>query len=194
MRNARVTGMVLAGGRSSRFGSDKARQIWRGRRLIDHAASALRSVSSELLISAGSGQESYDVAGARTVTDRFAGCGPLGGLHAGLLYAASPWLLVLACDMPRVTAGFLRGMLAEIRGGLSCVVSQTPDGRRHPLCAAYHTSLLPLVESHLRAGLFAMGALIGAAAGNVHYHEAAPELLVNVNRTQDLAGLEQAPC
>lgn len=134
------------------------------------------------------------MAGAQTITDQFVHCGPLGGLHAGLSHATSPWILVLACDMPQVHASFLRGMLAQIRKGLSCVVSQTPDGQCHPLCAAYHTSLLPLVESYLRAGRFAMHTLICAAARNVHYHKAAPELLVNVNRTQDLAGLDQGQC
>ncbi len=193
MRKSSVTGLVLAGGRSTRFGSDKARHAWRGRPLIEHAVSALQDVADSVLIGAGSHARPYEVAGARTIRDRFAHCGPLGGLHAGLSHSSSPWVLVVACDMPAVTAPLLRGILSEIHGGLSCVVSRTPGGRLHPLCAAYHVNLLPLVELHLRTGQLAMHALIRAANG-VRYRVVAPELVLNVNSTRDLVKLEQAQC
>ncbi len=193
MRNSSVTGLVLAGGRSTRFGSDKARHAWQGRPLIDHAVSALREVADPVLIGAGCHAHPYEVAGARTIRDRFAQCGPLGGLHAGLSHASSPWVLVVACDMPAVTPPLLRGILSEIRSGLSCVVSRTPAGRLQPLCAAYSVSLLPLVESQLRSGQLAMHALVHAAK-SVRYRDVAPELVVNVNSTRDLAKLEQARC
>ncbi len=181
-----VTGLILAGGSSTRFGADKACHPWRGRPLIDHVASALKSVTDQVLVSVGGKEGAYDVAGCVTIADQVTGCGPMGGLYTGLVAMRSPWLLVLACDMPRITSAVLQEIMKEAAMCSSGVIGRTPDGRRHPLCAAYHRSVLPLVRERLRVRELAMHSFIEAMAG-VRYADVALEPLCNVNRPSDLA-------
>lgn len=122
----RLTGAVLAGGHSSRFGSNKAlyttaddtslgRQL-HGRTFLQHALDTLRPLCDELLISASKANATaYGHEGVRVVVDEVADCGPLGGLASLLSETMTPWLLLLTCDMPFVTTASLQSMLEEIR-------------------------------------------------------------------------------
>jgi molybdopterin-guanine dinucleotide biosynthesis protein A len=100
-----VLGAVLTGGRSSRFGSDKARADWRGATLADHAAEAIRPHVDAVV----------RVGGADGVPDRpRAGLGPLGGIAGALDHAATHGfgtVLTIGCDMPRVPQGLVKALL-----------------------------------------------------------------------------------
>src|SRR5690606_15004909 len=95
------------------------------------------------------------------VADRYPGCGPLSGVHAGLLQCRTPWLLVVACDLPRITTAALRTLLLRCEEGRS-VVARDESGRLQPLCAAYPVSILPVVEAALADNRLAMRDLISA--------------------------------
>lgn len=99
---SRLLGAVLAGGQSSRFGSDKAMAQWRGKALIDHVIDALRPVVDDILLC---GRTHGAVA---CIADRPApGMGPLGGLNAALHHAAAHGfdaVLAVGCDTPRLPA------------------------------------------------------------------------------------------
>ncbi|KRB82249.1 molybdopterin-guanine dinucleotide biosynthesis protein MobA [Sphingomonas sp. Root710] len=106
----RLLGAILAGGRSSRFGSDKAEALWRGKPLIEHAADRLRPVTDELILCG----RSY--AGLRALPDRpEADMGPLGGLNAALHHARAEGfgaVLSLGCDTPDVPAALFDRLLS----------------------------------------------------------------------------------
>lgn len=94
----RVLGAVLAGGESRRFGSDKADAILAGKRMLDHAADALRAVTSDIIVV---GRNDPGHVSIGDVPE--AGLGPLGGLCAALLYAETSGydaVLTLGCDVP----------------------------------------------------------------------------------------------
>ena len=101
----RLLGAVLAGGRSSRFGSDKAMALWQGRALLDHVIDALRPMVDEMLLC---GRSHGGIAG---VADRPApNMGPLGGLNAALHHAAAHGfdaMLIAGCDTPLLPAALL---------------------------------------------------------------------------------------
>lgn len=91
-------GAVIAGGRSSRFGSDKAEALWQGRRLIDHAVEALRPFVQELVL-CGRTEEGLTAIADRPAPDM----GPLGGLNAALHYGLDRGhmsVLTVGCDTP----------------------------------------------------------------------------------------------
>jgi len=120
-------GFVLAGGRSSRMGQDKALLPWKGSTLIE-------SVAREVFNAAGSVTligpvERYASLGFPVVSDKIAGCGPLAGLHAALSTTTAEWNILVACDMP----------------GMTC-----------PLSAVYNARLLPAVESAIHSKLLKM--------------------------------------
>ncbi len=180
-----LTGLILAGGKSTRFGADKAQHAVEGRAMIERVAEVVGAMAEVVLIGVGEAGAGYGVPSARQVVDRYKDAGPLAGLHAGLEAAETPWVLVVACDMPFVT-GEVLGALLDARGpDVAAVVARTPDGRRHPLCACYHQNTLPTVEAHLAAGTRAMHRLLDRLK-NVCYVDLPAGPLRNVNRVSDL--------
>lgn len=129
---AGLTGAVLAGGHSSRFGSNKALysadddtelgRLLQGRTFLQHALDTLRPLCDEMLISASKANAvAYQHEGVRIVEDLVNDCGPLGGLLSLLSAAAEPCLLLVTCDMPFVTTASLRRILAEPREDLDAI-------------------------------------------------------------------------
>ncbi|NBC16337.1 MAG: NTP transferase domain-containing protein, partial [Bacteroidetes bacterium] len=149
----RTSGLILAGGQSTRFGMDKARFVIDGAPMIRHVYDVVYPFCSEVLVSVAEAGAAYPLPGSvRYVTDQRENAGPLAGLEAGLLATSTPWLLVVACDLPFVTPGLLKRLLSHRTPTAKAVVPTTPDGRIHPLCAIYHRRLLPIVQAHLDAG------------------------------------------
>lgn len=96
-KQERVSAIILAGGRSSRMGRNKAELIWNGEKLIEHQVHKLRSLGIEDIIISG---YPVPVEGTRFAADKYPLKGPLGGVHAGLLAAANPHCLVMSVDTP----------------------------------------------------------------------------------------------
>lgn len=139
-------GFVLAGGGSRRMGRDKALLPWRGSTLIQFVAGqVLNAAGSVTLIGNPDGLAGL---GYPVIGDLHPGCGPLGGLETALRQGQSAWTLITACDMPQLTVASLRLLLdgtGEVPRDRGCFVAWS-GSRRHPLCAVYHASCLPLVE------------------------------------------------
>jgi len=146
---------ILAGGRSSRFGSDKARVEIAGLPslpLIVSLAQQLAPVASRLRVVAELAGK-YDDLGLETIGDRLPGQGPLGGLHAALADAdehdEAGWLLLASCDLVEVRPRWVSELFAHVRRGIQAVAFR--DDRWQPMPALYHTSLAELVERQLAA-------------------------------------------
>jgi molybdopterin-guanine dinucleotide biosynthesis protein A len=152
-----IEGFVLAGGASSRMGTDKAQLVLGGQTFIERIARALQSVASTVTV-VGSNREgendrvSLNGHTLPVVPDVFEKWGALGGLHAALSAARADWALVVACDLPFVTGElFLR--LADLRADWDAVAPVQNDHRPQPLCAVYRTSTCrPIIEKLIKAG------------------------------------------
>lgn len=139
---------VLAGGRSSRMGRDKALLPFQGRALVEHVASQARGVTDNITLVGETSR--YANLGYPVIEDIFPGRGPLSGLHAALTSTDFEWNLILACDMPQVTAEFLVQLMARAEAGqASAVIPVGPDAVPQPLCAAYHRRCVDLVARAL---------------------------------------------
>ncbi len=140
---------ILAGGRARRFGGrDKSALVVDGRTILEHQLAELRELTTDIMIVGGN--LSQPPAPARTVQDRLPGCGPLGGLHAALESATGDATLLLACDMPYLSAPFLRYLLTLTRDA-DAVVPRSERGF-HPLCAAYTRACRAPVTARLAKG------------------------------------------
>jgi molybdopterin-guanine dinucleotide biosynthesis protein A len=127
--------VILAGGQSSRMGRDKATVELGGQTLLARQIALARSVGATEIFISGRRGATYDVAGIRVVTDRFLNAGPLAGIERALAEMVTPQLLVLAVDMPRLTAELLY-RLAQACGNEGGVVPEI-CGRIEPLAAFY---------------------------------------------------------
>lgn len=108
------TGVVLAGGRSSRMGRDKAQLPWRGQTLLAHACATLQAAGAHRVVVSG------DYPGFDCVCDEAQGLGPLGGVASVVAAVPDGTLVLLPVDMPLLSPALLRDLAADERA--ACVV------------------------------------------------------------------------
>jgi len=143
---------VLAGGKSSRMGRDKALLPFRGSALAGHVAATVAAAAGSVIL-IGDPQK-YGHLGYAILPDRTPGSGPAGGIETALSYTAADWNLVLACDMPAIPPEFLRGLLdAAARRNADALLPAGPSGRLEPLCAVYHRRCRETLHRALEAGV-----------------------------------------
>ncbi len=182
-----VAGLVLAGGRSLRFGTDKAWFKVRGRPMIERVASTVSTVCSPVLISLGFETHDLPLADVRSVRDRFPGAGPLAGIEAGLSAANTDWVLVVACDMPFITAAALRIVLRARTPSTKAVIAIDSTGRSHPLCGCYRRDLVESIQTRLSTGRRSMHGFLARLDSTRKV--VLPDIsLHNMNRPEDLVG------
>jgi molybdopterin-guanine dinucleotide biosynthesis protein A len=149
-----VTGLILAGGRSRRFGSDKAWAELEGRPLLQWVGEALAAVCSELVVVRAKGQALPAVAvpvPVRCVEDEFEAFGPLAGLVSGFLHVRTEYCVSAAVDVPLLQPGVVR-RLAERAVGHDVAVPRI-RGFAEPLAAAYRaTTCLARFRASLLGG------------------------------------------
>ena len=142
-----VAGVILAGGQSRRFGSDKALFQIEGVPLIQAAYETLIQVASPLFVSVASTQTRYNIP-ATHLPDATGHAGPLAGIYAALNASPHDWLLVLAVDIPFITPTHLQKLLDARTPTTDAVIAASKD-RIHPLCACYHKRSLPSAKKLL---------------------------------------------
>lgn len=143
-----MTGIILAGGKSSRMGRNKAFIEWDGVPLIERSLAIFRSVFSEVIISSNH-PELYAKYGVKVIKDNYLDQGPLGGLEACLREAHCDYSFFAACDMPFLNTEVVRFMAKKIDG--EDILVPEVDGRLHPLHAFYHKNCLSLIKERLES-------------------------------------------
>ena len=128
-----VTAIVLAGGRSSRFGRDKLAEPIDGRPLLDHAIQAVRPVASRILVVVAPGAAPALPTGTTLVHDPTPFEGPLAGLLAGLREADDPVVLAVGGDTPDLVVAVVVSMLEALDSAGADAVVLEHDGRARPL-------------------------------------------------------------
>jgi molybdopterin-guanine dinucleotide biosynthesis protein A len=163
----RLSAVILAGGRSSRMQRDKAFLPCRGTTLLAWQLGLVRKLAPAEIFISGRADADYGAFGLPVLLDRFTDLGPLAGVECALAESHSPLLLVLAVDLPDMTADFLRRLAARCRTG-GGVAPRTRLGLE-PLVAFYPTSMRPIAAAMLHEGRAAMTEFIrrGVETGQV---------------------------
>jgi len=192
---------VLAGGKSSRMGRDKALLELAGRPLIERAVSTLRQVCSDVFILSGLAALGQF---APLVRDAHPECGPLGGVEAALLHSSGDWVLIVPVDVPFLTADFLKAWVTDIGAyDRARVALFTVDGVPQPTVCLLHREVLPYVQRALEAQKYRllpvlqeagrelavrMGVEVEAVFVNRVVEDSA--MFANLNTPEDLAAVE----
>lgn len=189
-----LTGLVLAGGRGTRMGADKAVIEIGGVRLVDRAVRLLSGICHEVLVATG--ERPLTVPGARCIADAAGGQGPMAGIVAGLQHASTPLIAVVAVDMPNASADVLRALAALWEGEAG--VAPQVDGILEPLHALYaggwadrYGALLQAGQRSPRRALEVLGARV--VGREVWGHLAAGAFARSLNRPEDLAAYSADP-
>ncbi len=186
-----LAAFILAGGRSTRMGTDKAFVLLDGRTLLARALELARPLTSDVRIV---GDPAKFAAFASVVEDQFPGCGPLAGIHAALRSSQTDLNLIFAVDMPFLTTALLQYMVGCAKDSDTAVVTvpRTAQGWQ-PLCAVYRREFASIAEKALHAGRYKIDALFEEAGvqviGELEMQSAGfcLDLFSNLNTPDDLA-------
>ena len=189
-----VTAFVLAGGKSSRMGRDKALLQFEGKTLLERALGLARSVTAEVKIVG-------DPAKYRTfglvISDIYAGRGPLGGIHAALADTDTDLNLILATDLPFVATEFLQYLIATARATDALVTVPKLGKFYEPLCAVYRRRFSDLAQEALVNGRNKIDALFSEGITHLVSEEDivvagfSPTMFRNLNTPGDVARLKE---
>jgi molybdenum cofactor guanylyltransferase len=205
-RGSPVAAVVLAGGVGRRFGSDKARALVAGTRLIDRALAATAAFERVWVV-AGEPERAAALAPLlpdpeRVVPDDLPGAGPIGGIATALRLAGHRWVAVLAVDLPLIDPDWWTALMAAADVGSAtaagrplAIAARGPDGRWEPLAALYHGDLAPLAAEHAApGGDRSLQRFLAAAGAQAIAYAALPAgavaALHNVNTREDAAAVE----
>ena len=185
-----VTGVILAGGKSSRFGINKAFSEINGSRLIDIVAGLLTSIFTRTVLITNNPEE-YSYLGLPIREDLIRGLGPIGGILTGLEDIRDEAGFFIACDMPFVSEDLIR-YIVSVRGEFDAVVPKI-DWKIEPLHALYRKSCLPVIRELITSGVYQTIKAFDRL--NVRYLNEAeikandPQMrsFFNVNRPEELA-------
>jgi molybdopterin-guanine dinucleotide biosynthesis protein A len=185
------TAAILAGGRARRLGgTDKSALLVGGRSILERQLDVLRHLTPHIRLVAREAQQYRDT-GVPVLQDCLAEAGPLGGLYTALVDSPTEHVLVIACDMPFLTAAFL-ARLVHFAPTADAVVPRDARGL-HPLCAVYNVHLAGQLRDRIDAGTLSVrGALAGFSVRDIGPEELTSfdpdgRLLLNVNTPEDYA-------
>jgi molybdopterin-guanine dinucleotide biosynthesis protein A len=190
MMHSQLSGFVLAGGKSTRMGQDKAAITLNGRTLLDHALAALREVCRDVAIL---GRHELYGALAPVYEDVFPGCGPLGGIHAALSSSQTQFNLIIAVDTPFLAPNFLSYLAEKAIASAAVVTTPEIDDYTQPLCTVYSLDFLPIAEHALKLGnykivpLFPKGRTLVVKESELRRIAFATDMFENLNTPEDLA-------
>ena len=189
-----MAGLVLAGGRSVRFGGEKAVAELDGRPLLLWAAQRLQRSCGSVAINVRSGTEAEALARAKGLPTLYDAAddaaGPLAGVRAGLIWAESLGARALAvspCDVPLLPDDVFVRLIEGAEGGAA--MAETADGRQ-PLCALWPVAALPSVSEALKGGAHPPTWQVLERLGARKIFFDRPEAFANINTREDLAVIE----
>lgn len=184
-----MTGAVLAGGDSTRMGTNKALLPFGGVRIIEGIIRKIRPLFAEILIVANE-PDPYAYLGVPIFPDQVRGKGPLGGIYSAVLHSASPQTFCVACDMPLLNPAVV-AYLRDTAMGYDVVVPRTPDGYQ-PLHAIYSKACLAHIASMIRNDRLKIDQLFSAVRVRVVMAEELRPMdsvlgcFVNINTREEL--------
>jgi molybdenum cofactor guanylyltransferase len=187
---ADLAAFILAGGKSTRMGTDKAFLTFDGRTLLERAIDLARSVTADVRIV---GDLTKFSAFGPVVQDIFPNCGPLGGIHAALCASSVELSLMLAVDMPFVSSDLLRYLVERARNSSATVTVPRCGRGNQPLCAVYRRAFADAAELALKENRYKIDALFAndstQAIGEdeLRARGFAAEMFRNLNTLEDLA-------
>jgi len=183
-----VTGFVLAGGKSSRMGTDKAVLSLNGSTLLEQAKAVFEQVCEKVFIL---GPARLYGSFGECVEDVYPDCGPLGGIHAALLNSTTPYSLITAVDTPFISAELFNYMIERALNSSALVTAPRIGGVVQPASAVFSHDFLPIAEAALKSGkykvepTFPPGQTLLLTEEDLSQFAKAGEMFENLNTQED---------
>ena len=180
-----LTAIILAGGKSSRMGADKALLKIGNKSLLETAINICKPVCNSIIIS--SNNPAHSVYDYPVIADEQKDCGPIGGICSCLKQSETEWNFVIGVDTPFVTTAFVEYLFLQT--GNSNAVVPVNQGKTEPLVALYNKNCLPVIQSQIGLSQFKLQntlALLKTQFIEVdQWLNKSPLLFNNLNRPED---------
>jgi len=180
-----ISGFILAGGKSSRMGTDKALLVFQEEPLLKHMIKLIEPFCDNIAIS---GQNSdYSIFGVEMIPDLYSDCGPIAGIYSSLHHSLTNWNLLVSVDVPFVNEELFLFLISNI-GEYDCIIPKHTSGVE-PLIGLYHRRTLPVIKEMITSGDYKLTNLLSKL--NTRYLncniliEKYPRLFMNINRLED---------
>jgi len=196
-----MTVIILAGGRSSRMGTDKAFIKIGNQPLIKRQIELLRKVFKQIIVVTNSLPKYRGYKGIKIISDIIPHRGPLGGIYSGMVASSSTYNFVVACDMPFINQALIRYIMRN-KNSYDIIIPKI-DRKYHPLFGIYSKNCLPIIEKRIKQQRFKVSSIFSKVKTNfISKHEIRqfePNLLslMNINIPGDLIrvkNMEESIC
>jgi len=182
-----ITGIVLAGGKSSRMGTDKSLMIWKNKSLVEHAINTLKPLCNKVVISAKNNQ--YQFTGCEVWPDELTNQAPMIGIYSCLKRSQTEVNLILSCDMPLISPDLFEYLLSN-SSNHKAVVPVHNIKQIEPLCGIYKKSVLAEMEKFIKNENYSLQQFLKASSARIisitqelsFFKE---DLFLNVNTMED---------
>ena len=184
-----MTGVILAGGKNRRIGTNKAFLVVNGSRIIDRTVGIFKDIFEEVIIVANDPLAYLDQ-NVTIVTDIVPDKGALGGIYTGLFFASQSRAFVCACDMPFIAKKFIEYMISQ--GDCYDIVTPDAGDGWQPLHAVYDKKCLPAIKNLLDqdklkiAGFYKSGRTLTIRDDITDTFDPEKKMFLNVNTYDDL--------
>lgn len=185
MDRGQISGFILAGGKSSRMGADKAMLSFCGKPLIKHICDLIEPFCVEVIVSGY--RDEYESLGMKILPDLYANIGPISGIYSALRYSTTEWTLIVSVDTPMINCELLEFLISNKEYFESVV--PTHDSGLEPLIALYNRSALPSVKEMIDTENYRIADLLSRI--NTNKLDCSdlvgkfPQLFLNLNRMED---------
>lgn len=154
-----ITGVILAGGQSSRMGFNKADAVIAGESMLFRMIEKVQEVTSKIILSTGS--LTYSGIPWPQIPDVHFQCGPMGGIYSALNVSSSVLNLIVSCDIPLVSASLLKYIVSQaVKSSALITIPVDCTGQQQMLCGVYHRNLLPVLEQQINLNQLKMKSLL----------------------------------
>ena len=159
LNSSDITGVILAGGQSSRMGFNKAEAEMHGESMLFRMIDKLKEITSTIIVS--SGNVSYPNIPYPQILDVHSRSGPIGGVYSVLKVSNTSLNLVVSCDIPLVSVSLLKYMVeSAAQSNALITVPVDHEGQLQMMCAVYRKDILPILEQQIDAHAFKMKGLL----------------------------------
>lgn len=185
---SQIAGYILAGGKSTRMGSDKGMLPLNKSVFIAHIVQTLKAASVESITIVSSNTD-YDFLNCNRINDVYPGKGPVGGIFTALRHSTTAYNIILSVDIPLISADVINWLIAN-RNEEKQITQVRVGDKTNPLIAVYNKDLVSIFEDHIKKDQLK---LIGIVDSIPHQTIAIPKkwtaLLQNINTKEDYQNL-----
>ena len=185
-----ITGIILAGGKSSRMGTDKGFLKLNGKTFVQHSIDALTPLVSKIIIV--SDHEKYDSLGYQRITDTVKNAGPVSGILSGLEASKTSYNFVLSCDIPLITTAVLKQLLSAYSPDKTIIQAES-NGKSMPLIAFYKTQVKQVFKHYLEQNERRLRVVVKACQfKTVPLNDNQKRATLNINTKEELKHIKDA--